>query len=187
MEEFLAFLHKYFPNFEKEHLKFPGAFSYDPNTTGGGYEMIDQTDDRPVGNARAKDWRKAMEGRRGERLLEDALHRPFKKRPSLIWNSFERGKLFNIAKDTIKHKLNKAKAEDDFLLEVPLLTGERDLLQLVSVDIKKLEKELEDFVKEIFLEKQELTANDLDEALEKNCKHWAKRTQVLTKGLLFNY
>merc|ERR1719239_860640 len=169
MEEFLTFLRKYFPKFKKEHLMFPRAFSYDPNTTGGTFVPIDQTDGRPAGNARAEDLRKAIEGRRGEAILHYVLHRAFKKRPSLMWNSFEREKLFKIAKDCIKFKLNEAKAQDASLLEVPLLPEERELQKLFGVDASKLENDVTEFVKELFSGKEEMDSAGLDKALKDKC------------------
>ena len=34
MDEFLAFLRKYFPDFEKDHLKFPRGFEFDRKRIG---------------------------------------------------------------------------------------------------------------------------------------------------------
>ena len=74
MEEFFTFLRKYFPKFDKEHLKFPGVFSFDERTFGNVHCPLD-TDNRNAGSARAEDRKKAIEARKGELTLYNTVHR----------------------------------------------------------------------------------------------------------------
>merc|ERR1712172_291617 len=168
MEVFLAFLYTYFPNYEKDHLKFPRAFTYDEKKIGGAHGPLDASG-RDAGNQKGKDRKKAILGQKGEEILDDTLHWAFQKRTSLMWNGFERDKLFKIAKDCIKFKLNEAKALDESLLEVPLLPEERELQKLFGVDASKLENDVKEFVKELFSGKEEMNSAGLDKALKEKC------------------
>ena len=170
MEEFLAFLYTQFPNYETDHLKFPRAFAYDIKKIGGADGPLDASG-RDVGNQKGKDRKKAVLGQKGEETLDDTLHRAFQKRTSLMWNGFERDKLFKIAKDCIKFKLNQAKAQDESLLEVPLLPEERELQKLFGINASKLENDVKEFVKELFSGKDEMDSAGIEKALKDKCRN----------------
>jgi len=168
MEEFLAFLRTYFPEFEKQHLKFPRAFEYKHKILGGVDGPLESSG-RDVGTQRGQDREKAVLGAQGEETLDDKLHVAFQKRTSLMWNGFEKDKLFKIAKDCIKYKLKEAKAQDDSLLDVPLLPEEKEFHKLFGVDASKLENEVKEFVKELFSGSEEMDAAGLEKALMEKC------------------
>merc|ERR1719264_287598 len=145
---------KQFPNFAKDHLKFPRAFTYELNKLMG-VEGPTYESQRAVGSHR--DRMKAVLGLRGEEIVDDALHKAFSKRTSLMWNSLETDKLFKIAKDCVKYKLEQTKKQDVSLLNIPLLPEERNLHQLLGVDVAKIEREVDKFVKELFHDRLEMT------------------------------
>merc|ERR1711963_56854 len=96
MEEFLAFIRTYFPKFGKEHLKFPRAFAFDVRKIQAPGPV--EAAHRDVGQQRGKDREKANLGGKGEEIVDEVLHMAFQNRTSLMWNRFEKEKLFKIAK-----------------------------------------------------------------------------------------
>ena len=170
MDEFLAFLRKYFPDFEKDHLKFPRGFEFDRKRIGDVDGPTDTTG-IPAGTQKANDRDIEIKGRKGEETMDDALHKAFKERTSMMWNGFDKENLFKIAKDCVKHALNERRKKHGSLLDVPLLPEERDLQTLIGIDVRVLEIEVKDFVNELFSTSQALTAKDLEKALDEKCKN----------------
>ena len=168
MEEFSTFLKKYFKNFDSEHLKFPPGFTYDRRRMA---DVDGPTDviGRQIGR-RTEDRDREVQGRRGEEMLDDALHKAFGKRTSMMWHEFEQDTLFKIARDCVRHDLEKARATESSLLDVPLLPEERALHKLFGINMTQLEKEVDEFVKQIFSGHQEMTEGELDKAMDDKCK-----------------
>ena len=114
---------------------------------------------------------KSVLGLRGEETVDDALFKAFSKRASLAWNSLEEERLFKIAKDYVKYKLKQKKQGDESLLNTSLLPEEKHLHKLLGVDVTKLEKEVEEFLKELFNNRQEMTEKEMEAALDEKCKN----------------
>ena len=169
MNEFSTFLKTNFKEFDSEHLKFPPGFTYDRRRMADVDGPTDVTG-RQIGR-RTEDRDREVQSRRGEEMLDDALHKAFSKRTSMMWNGFEQDTLFKIAKDCVRHDLEKARAKESSLLDVPLLPEERALQELFGINVTQLEKEVEEFVKEIFSGNQDMTEGDLDKAIDDKCKN----------------
>merc|ERR1711962_1071079 len=172
MEEFLAFTRTYFPKFGTDHLKFPRAFLFDTKKIPAPGPV--DAAHRDVGQQRGEDREKAILGAKGEEKIDEVLHKVFQSRTSLMWNGFEKAKLFKIAKDCITFKLNEAKSQTESLLEMPLLPEEKELLKLFGIDASQLESDVEEFVKELFSENKELDEAGLKKALEEKCRNPAQ-------------
>jgi len=175
MDEFSTFLNTFFPDFGKKHLKFPPGFTYDQSrirSTSGPTDVgQSQVSGRHIGAHPAEHWARDVQALRGEEIVYDALHQAFGKRTSMMWNSFEQDTLFKIAKDCIKYDLQRARANQKSLLDVPLLPAERALQQLLGVNMTQMEKEVEEFVQEIFSENQEMSEGELFKAIDEKCKN----------------
>merc|ERR1711963_1122116 len=169
MEEFLAFIRTYFPKFAKGHLKFPRAFVYDTNKIQAPGPV--DAAHRDVGQQRGKVREKANLGGKGEEIVDEVLHMAFQKRTSLMWNRFEKEKLFKIAKDCIAFKLKEARSQRESFLEVPLLPEEKELHRLFGIDASQLESDVKEFVKELFSENKEMDEAGLKRALEEKCRN----------------
>ena len=165
MGEFSTFLQKHFPDYDTKHLKFPPGFTYDRKRIGNVDGPTDVSG-RQIGANRAEDRDREVRGRRGEEMLDDALHKAFGNRTSMMWNDFEQDKLFKIARDCVSYDLEKARQREKSLLDVPLLPEERALQELFGINMTQLEKEVEEFVREIFSGNQEIVEGDLVKALE---------------------
>merc|ERR1711953_149334 len=172
MEEFLAFIRTYFPKFRKEHLKFPRAFLYDTKKIQAPGPV--DAAHRDVGQQRGEDREKAILGAKGKEKRDEVLHKVFQSRTSLMWNGFEKEKLFKIAKDCITFKLNEKKSQTESLLEIPLLPEEKELHKLFGIDASQLESDVKEFVKELFSENKELDEAGLKKALEEKCRNPAQ-------------
>ena len=170
MGEFCTFFKNSFPGFDSKHLKFPPGFTYDKKSMGGVDGPTDVSG-RQLGANTARERDRAVVGRRGEEMTDAALHKAFGKRTSMLWNDFEQDKLFKIARDCVRHDLDKARQRDTSLLDVPLLPDERSLQELFGIDMTQLEKEVDEFVKEIFAGNQKMAEGDLDKAIDDKCKN----------------
>ena len=175
MEEFSTFFRNSFSDFDSKHLKFPPGFTYDKKRMGGVDGPTDVTG-RQIGGNRATERDREVLGRKGEEMTDDALHEAFGKRTSMMWNGFERDKLFKIARDCVKHDLETARQKDNSLLDVPLLPAEKALQEFFGINMSRLEKEVEDFVKELFSGNRDMTIGDLENAINDKCRN-PKKTQ----------
>ena len=167
MKEFLTFLKTAYPRFDQEFLKFPRAFQYDEKNlkdVEGPIFPADINSDRE-----AQDRAKYIKGHYSEEKVYNSLHKVFQTRTSLMWHGFHVDKLFKIARDCAKYTAKEEKEKNGTRLDIPLTDPERQIHQLLGIDLEDLEDKLDTFLSEVFVSSDEISDADLQKALEEKC------------------
>ena len=152
MKELNRFTETHYPNYATKCLKYPPTgFKFDQShlhLNEGFPESAGLRGDVP------EDWTASTVGDLEKFRLFSSLERSFSSRPSLIFNGLCEEKLLNVAKQTLTFEHDRIKNENPKMVEVPLSKNEKEVFNLLGINLETLDNEVTELIEGIFNEKK---------------------------------
>ena len=162
-QEYERFLKKEFPNFYKEYLQFPEVFGGKVKDATKAIEGFYQKEKRQKKNDNADEaeWHSRAAGDQAESDLFHYLQKHFFGRPAMSYNGFQMGKVFKVAKETVKEEREKRRKQHINLLDVDLSNNEKILFKMLGQQISVLNQDVETIMVALF---DQIDLDVIDEA-----------------------